>query len=370
MYAPKRSVLKINPVTSVILWAAWLSACSMPPAEGQLDTGNVVQASQALQVADQRAAEARTNYTPLAVSDEQAASFPAVAPSAGPALDARAAAAAEPASDAQGLLPTTKLLATWYTGSVAPGAQQHWFWHNSGAGVYKVGFSPVGAGTADACQFQLVRSWDEQPPGSVERQFHFVVQNVGYISCAAQILLQSQAADDKWSTGGLKPGDIQGWTWNNANPLTAAHFVNVSPNGSTSTDACQFEVIRSWYAQQPGGERKFYFWIKNIGGIACAGDILLATNNNVDASWSTGTVIAGGATAWFWNNANPLTRVYVPGISPLGAWGTNSCQLELLPTYYQQAINPDGTSQRRYAIGVKNVGAMSCAGNLLLNYLD
>ena len=33
----------------------------------------------------------------------------------------------------------------------------------------------------------------------------------------------------------LAPGGTQGWTWNNANPLSAAHFVNLAPTGSSGT---------------------------------------------------------------------------------------------------------------------------------------
>src|SRR5262245_14683502 len=88
------------------------------------------------------------------------------------ALDARAAAADEgPGGGAGGGAQSG--LALWYTGHMDPGAQQHWVWNNAGTAVYKVGLAPSGTvTTANACQHQVIRSWDIQQP-SGEREFHF-----------------------------------------------------------------------------------------------------------------------------------------------------------------------------------------------------
>jgi hypothetical protein len=336
---------------------AALAACGAYPDDPQGQTEQAL-----IQPGDGHGAE----RMPLAVASDPEATSRDLAPSAGFALDGRAAVAAGGGDFVA--TATTGWLAQWYTGSLAPGAQQHWHWNNSGTNVYKVGFAPSGGSSAGACQFQVMRSWDVQQ-ASGEREFHFIIENTGSISCGANILLQSQAAASSWATGTVSPGATQGWTWNNANPLNAAHYVNVSPSGATSTGTCQLEVTRSWYSQQPGGERKFHFHVKNVGSIACAGTVLLAANDNVNSSWSTGTISPGGTVGWFWNNANPLNRVYVPGVSPLGAT-TTSCQLELLPPFYVEVLNADRTTQRRYYIGVKNVGTISCSGTVLLNHLD
>jgi hypothetical protein len=334
---------KINLATRVVLGATLLAGCGVPPEESA--ESNATQLEQAL--------------------DDLAASRDIPLPT-GPALDGRAAVARISDAPTGG---TTGPLAEWYTGFVAPGAQQYWYWNNApSTSVYKVGFAPSGSTSAGSCQFQVLRSWDVQRPGG-EREFHFIVKNIGSISCGANILLQSEAAASSWSTGTISPGATQGWTWNNANPLTAAHYVNLAPTGATSTSTCELEVTRSWYSQQPGGERRFHFSLKNVGSIACGGTILLATNVNANSSWSTGTISPGASVAWFWNNANPLNRVYVPAVSPLGAT-TTGCQLELLPTHYVDMLNSDRTNQRRYYIGVKNVGTTSCSGTMLINYLD
>jgi hypothetical protein len=172
-------------------------------------------------------------------------------------------------------------------------------------------------------------------------------------------LLQTQAASNTWAAGTLSPGATKAWTWNNANPLNAAHFVNIAPTGATSTKTCELEVTRSWYTQQPSKERQFNFTVKNVGSISCTGTVLLATNTNARSSWSTGTLSPGASVAWYWNNANPLNEVYVPAVSPLGAT-TTGCQLEPLPTTYLQILDANRYTERK----------ISCSGTLLLNYLD
>ncbi len=278
-----------------------------------------------------------------------------------PSLDARAAAASVGGSGAG----TSSSLAAWYTGPLAAGAQQTWHWSNAGNYAYKVGLAPSGARTT--CQIQIVRSWDVRR-SSGEREFYFTLQNTGATTCGANVLLQSQAAANTWSTGTIAPGASANLTWNNATPLTASHFANVLP--SVGTTPCELEVTRSWYVQLPSGGREFRFSVKNVGSSACGGTALLATNTNIGASWSTGTIAPGASVSMTWNNANPLNRVYVPGVSPLGATGSTACQLELLPASYQQVLNANRTNERRYRVDVRNVGTISCSGTLLLNHLD
>jgi hypothetical protein len=343
-----------------VLGGALLAGCGQQP--GEVVEDDTERSAQAVI----RSEGVGADHSPLQVADDHVPASGDGALSAGPALDGRATAAASGDAPTGGI---TGPLAQWYTGLLPAGAQQHWIWNNAGSGVYNVGFAPFEATTTTACQFQVIRSWGVQQPGG-EREFHFVIQNTAGIACGTNVLLQSQVAASSWSTGTVSPGGTQGWTWNNANPLTAAHFVNVSPTGATGTSTCEFEVTRSWYGQQPGGERRFYFYLKNVGTIACGGTVLLATNVDANSSWATGTIPPGGAVAWFWNNANPLDRVYVPGVSPLGATSTTSCELEMLPSFYVEMLNADHTTQRRYYIGVKNAGTISCSGTVLLNYLD
>jgi Papain-like cysteine protease AvrRpt2 len=353
-------VRKLDIAALAVLGAALFAGCGLQP--GDVAEADSEPSAQAFAQSEGTGAE----LTPLQVANDRAAASDDGGLSAGPGIDGRAAAGAS------NIVPTSGItgpLAQWYTGLVTAGAQQHWFWNNAGSWTYTLGFSPLEATTATACQFQVIRAWDVQQPGG-EREFHFIIQNTASISCGTNILLQAQTAAATWSTGTVGVGGTQGWTWNNANPLTAAHFVNVSPTGATATTTCEFEVTRSWYSQEPSGERRFHFNLKNVGTIACGGTVLLATNVDANSSWSTGTISPGGALAWFWNNANPLNRVYIAGVSPLGATSTTACQLELLPRFYVEMLNSDHTTQRRYYIGVKNVGTISCSGTMLLNFLD
>jgi hypothetical protein len=35
------------------------------------------------------------------------------------------------------------------------------------------------------------------------------------------------------------------------------------------------KVTRSWYLQQPSGERELHFTVKNVGSLSCFGTVLL-----------------------------------------------------------------------------------------------
>lgn len=306
-----------------------------------------------------------------AAADEAAPADPSATPSAdapSAALDGRAAAAAE--SKARGDLSTLGLASSWFSGTIAAGATQHWYWNNASlTAAYQVGLSPIGASTGAACQIEVTRTWDEQKYGG-EREFHFHIKNTGTLACGANILLGAKTAFTSWGTGGIAPGASKSWTWNNANPLSASHFVGVAPSGATSGNPCQLEVTRTWYTQQPGGEREFKFTVKNAGAIACQGDIQLALTTASNSLWTTSALSPGATQSWTWNNANPLDRIYAPGLSPSGASGLTPCQLEVTQSYYRQVINSTGAAEREYRLSVKNVGTLACTGVVLLNYVD
>lgn len=338
----------INLVALAALGAISLTGCGVDPGELPSDDGRAEQPSQA------------SPSTSEDMSKEVDLSA---------ALDGRAAAATEGVRDMAVSPDLMGLASSWYSGSVAPGATQYWHWNNASAtAAYTVGLSPTGASTTSPCRFEVIRSWDVQQYGG-EREFHFIIKNTGSITCGTNILLGYQARSATWATGGIDAGASKSWTWNNANPLTASHIVGIAPSGATSGSPCQLEVTRTWYTQQPTGEREFKFTVKNVGAIACQGDIQLAVITNANSSWSTGSLSAGVSKTWGWNNANPLTRIYAPGLSPAGATGTSTCNLEVTRSYYQQRINTDGTTEREYYFTVQNVGSLTCSGTVLLNYL-
>lgn len=296
-----------------------------------------------------------------------AAVHPGTPTARGAASGATATGTVRDARAAAGVSATAvRPLVSWYSGTVAAGGTQGWVWNNANplTAAYKVGFSPVGATTSAQCQFEVTRSWYEQL-NTGERKFHFDIRNSGAVACAANILLSSLDASTSWSTGGVNPGTTQSWTWNNANPLNASYVVGASPTGATSTDTCQFEITRTWYERLSTGERKFHLDIKNVGTIACVADIRLAWTST-STSWSTGTLAVGASVGWYWNNANPLNLVYLPGLNPASPAGSTTCQIEVTYSGYVQQINADGTTQRRFLLYVRNVGGVACSGTLLL----
>ncbi len=282
-------------------------------------------------------------------------------------LDGRAAAMEESRKSGTSILG---LVSSWYSGTIAPGATQHWYWNNSShTAAFQVGLSPIGASTSAACKVEVSRTWDVQRNGG-EREFHFYVKNIGTVACGANVYIGSKTRFTSIATGGIAAGASKSFTWNNANPLGASHLISVDPSGATSADACEMEVTRIWYVQQSSGERELKYTIKNVGDIACQGNIQLALGDADVSSWSTGSIAAGSSKTMLWNNALPLDRIYVPGVSPLGAPFIAPCQLEVTSSYYRQVINSTGAAERELYATVKNSGSVACAGSFLLNYVD
>ncbi|WP_329007718.1 hypothetical protein OG271_18610 [Micromonospora rifamycinica] len=279
------------------------------------------------------------------------------------ALAATAASAApEAGGQAADRAAKTTLVASWYSGTLAAGATQNWQWNNNPAGaVYQVGLSPTGASTSQPCQFQVTRSWYTQLY-SGERRFNWTIRNTGAIACGTQVMLSSLTSGATWALGGIAPGGSVTSVWNN-NPANVAYLPGIAPSGATSTTGCQLEVTSSWYSRQTNGERRFYFTVKNVGTITCAGSALLGSTST-STTWSAGTLAPSATSGSVWYNANPTTLVYLPGLNP--AVAASTCQFGITSSYYQQVVNSDGTVQRQYLAYYTNVGGVTCSATFLL----
>lgn len=171
-----------------------------------------------------------------------------------------------------------------------------------------------------------------------------------------------QSLETSFFSGTVSPGAVQTRSWNNANPLSVSYVVGLSPKGATTTQPCKFEVTRQWYQQKFGGEREFWYQIKNVGTIACGTDINLYSLPDIAGVWTTGGLNPGQSVNKHWNNANPLGNVYAAGVSPLGATSTAACQFEVTREWYAQ--QPGG--EREFWFTLRNVGTIACSADVLL----
>ncbi|HVK24434.1 MAG TPA: hypothetical protein VM677_24010 [Actinokineospora sp.] len=172
----------------------------------------------------------------------------------------------------------------------------------------------------------------------------------------------AQSLETSLYSGTVAPGASQHRWWNNANPLSVSYVVGLSPKGASTSSACQFEVTRTWYQQNFGGEREFHYTLANVGSIACGTDIYLYSLPDSAGAWTTGGVNPGQTVTKHWNNANPLNAAYVVGLSPTGATSSAACQFEVTRQWYQQ--QPGG--EREFWFNVKNVGSIACTAEVLL----
>jgi hypothetical protein len=273
------------------------------------------------------------------------------------------AAAAGRAAAPPAVLADEGVVASWFSGTIAPGASQDRVWNDSGpAGtVFEVGLIPVGATTQQRCQFEVTRTWyTQQWRGG--RQFQFTITNTGAIACATNIYLTSVASFRAWSTGGLNPSSGRTWTWNNANPIDWIYTAGLSPSGSTSTDQCQLAVTRTWYARQASGEREFKLTVRNIGNIACQGDVLLARVASTGGR-SGHRTLDPGQEAVGTGLGEPHVRVYKYALLPDVPPRDRTCEFQIVGERFLEGISDvSGQRYHTHLFNVRNVGNVTCAG--------
>jgi len=122
------------------------------------------------------------------------------------------------------------------------------------------------------------------------------------------------------------------------------------------------------YNRKPSDERELLLTFKNIGSIACQGEVQLGRTTNASTSWSTGYIGPGASALSGRNNVNPLDRVFAVGVLPEKLTYLD-CTMEVDRTYYRQRLNA-GVPERELMVITKSLGEYSCTGTLLLNYLD
>jgi hypothetical protein len=287
-------------------------------------------------------------------------------PAAGPsgALDARAAAAGEGGLTQAGAKGGVGVQASWYSGTVAAGATQSWYWNNANplqAG-YEVGFSPVGATTSSSCRFETLTTTYQQWYGG-ERKFLFVIKNVGSLACGTTILLSSNDGGYIGSTGGLNPGQPQTWKWyipDTAADSNPVQVLGVSPVGATSSSPCQIELVSTSYQLVGGFQWEFYFTVRNAGSIACSANLYLGAVNSQYRFEMNKNLEVGETYYATWYNANPTNAVYLAMASPAVFVYWQPCDLEVVRSYYSQVVNASGYPERRFHLEIRNNGPWRC----------
>lgn len=274
-------------------------------------------------------------------------------------LGGTTAAAAAPAGTAS----VEALQWDFFSGTVAAGSTRSYFWNAPPSAVYTVGLTPRGASTTQDCEFEVIRTWNVQPIGG-GREFRFTIKNVGAIACGTDVMLYSLSdVAGAWNTGGVDPGASVTKHWNNAG-ASNAYVGGAAPSGATSSASCQFEVTREWYQQQPGGEKEFWFTLKNTGTIACSAEVLLGAKSTANAL-STGTLAPGATVGKTWNN-NPDQVAYLIGFNPVGATSATPCQFELTRAWHAQVINSTGVAEKELRYNYRNAGTITCAALRLI----
>lgn len=168
-------------------------------------------------------------------------------------------------------------------------------------------------------------------------------------------------AEHTFSTGTVNPGQAQSWFWNapSSDP-NLVYFVGFDPAGATTSVPCQFEVVESWYTQQPGGGRQFHFVTQNVGSLTCTAKVIL--------SWADATsevtlpTLSQGAS---WNVHVPETPLGVSWAAGLTVTGATDipCSLEIVRHWHQ--LLP-GNNLPESWFTVENFNAMPCGGTALL----
>jgi hypothetical protein len=164
-----------------------------------------------------------------------------------------------------------------------------------------------------------------------------------------------------WFSGTVAPGGVQEWIWHNTNH-SLVYVPGLDPQGS-ATNVCQFQVTKTWYAEQPGGATEFHFYIQNIGTFTCGTNILLSWLSSA-GSFSSGGINAGQTVTGEWFN-NPDLAAFQAGLVPTGATSANACQIQISNLRYSQA---GGT--RTFLFDLTNTGGIACAATILIGHVQ
>jgi hypothetical protein len=177
------------------------------------------------------------------------------------------------------------------------------------------------------------------------------------------------ASQVSWFSGTVGPGGVEEWIWHNTNH-SLVYVPGLDPQGAATNNSCQFQVTRTWYAQQPGGATEFHFDIQNIGTLTCGTNILLSWIPS-DSSFTTSTIGAGATSGGRLNNVADQTSVQV-ALVPTGATSSQACQIEISNTrYFAGYTGPLLLTQTHgFTFDLTNTGSIGCSATVLFAHVQ
>jgi hypothetical protein len=166
-----------------------------------------------------------------------------------------------------------------------------------------------------------------------------------------------------WFTGILDIGETKTASWKNVLPDQAYH-VSVSPVGASVSQVCRLRVDRVWNQQRPEGNKDFWYTIRNVGFLPCAGNVMVY-RVPAEKVRSTGG-LAPGETKTFTETSIDDTKIYQLGLLPSGATSGDPCKLRVVHQWYTHRSEGDVATVFDVTYEVKNDGDIACQGDVLL----
>ena len=130
-------------------------------------------------------------------------------------------------------------------------------------------------------------------------------------------------------------------------------------------------ISRTFYRQQPGGEREFVLYVRNNGTVTCTGTVLLA-KVTATKSWTTSFGPGGTTGAWdigYPGNQRPAPSAFHPavfGASPEGATDKPCIVQTTRPGFGQQRLDGSQWSGSVHTHTLtQNIGTISCGATVL-----